>query len=323
MSPPDSDGTGGAPPGPSETADLRISRVRIENFRGIESADVRLSERATILVGENNAGKTSILRAIAIALGARHATRDDLFRRGTSISTSATIDVFLSPASGTTFSESTRQLLQNIQREPGEPRPEIVVFRTELAPSNEGVQLTETRSFRQPSRGDWIRSQVPFVPRVLRSVDVHLLDASRDLMTELGSQSSTWGRVVGDLQVPELADLPDGSPDPAGRAGLEADLGSFAGRLRQASPVLTQLESDLRRLRDSQTTVGDVALVALPPRVEELARTIEVVDLNSEIRRPYRSAFTDLEAAASQRSSSSRRCAPSASVWTKASSLCW
>jgi len=47
-------------------------------------------------------------------------------------------------------------------------------------------------------------------------------------MSELGNQSSTWGRVVGDLQVPDLADLPDGSLDPAGRAGLEADLSAFA-----------------------------------------------------------------------------------------------
>lgn len=274
MCPPDAGDTGR---GPTETADLRLSRVRIENFRGIESTELSLSEGATILVGENNAGKTSILRALSVALGSRHATRDDLFRRGTTISTSATIDIFLSPASGPTFSESTRQLLQSIQREPDEPRSEIVVFRTELAPSNEGAQLTETRSFRQPSRGDWVQSQVRFVPQLLRLVEVHLLDASRDLMTELGNQSSTWGRVVGDLQVPDLADLPDGSLDPAGRAGLEAELSAFAERLRQASPVLKQLEGDLRRLRDSQTTVGDVALVALPPRVEELARTIEVV----------------------------------------------
>ena len=47
--------------------------------------------------------------------------------------------------------------------------------------------------------------------------------------------------------------------------------------MRKASPVLGRLETDLRRLGQSQNTVGDVELVALPPRIEELARTIEVV----------------------------------------------
>lgn len=264
-------------PGPAERADLRVAQVRIANFRGIRELYAELSEGATYLVGENNAGKTSILQAVAVAFGARQAMQDDLHRAGSDPPLPPTIDIFLSPASGSTFSESTRQRLQTIQRRPTPPRDEVVAFRTTLSRSNEGSLLSETRAFLQPVNEDWIPSQARFRAEVIRLVDVHLLDASRDLIAELGSQTSTWGRVVADLQVPDLPELPDGQEDPAGRAGLEEDLEQFAGRLRKASPVLGQLETDLRRLGQMQNTVGDVELVALPPRIEELARTIEVV----------------------------------------------
>ncbi len=47
-----------------------ISRVRIENFRGIRDLIVDLDEHVTVLFGINAAGKTTILDAIAIGLGA-------------------------------------------------------------------------------------------------------------------------------------------------------------------------------------------------------------------------------------------------------------
>jgi putative ATP-dependent endonuclease of OLD family len=263
--------------GPAETADVRIARLSVESFRGIESLELDFSRRATYLVGENNAGKTTILHAVAVAFAARQAMQDDLRRAGSNMEASATIDVFLSPASGGAFAEATRQQLQTIQRHLTAPRDEVVAFRTRLSRSNEGSRLSETRTLLQPVGDGWAESRSRFRPEILRLISVHLLDASRDLMAELGSQTSTWGRVVADLKIPDLPDLSDGEKNPAGRAGLEEDLGVFARRLRDASPVLGQLETDLRRLGQTQNTAGDVRLVALPPRIEELARTIEVV----------------------------------------------
>ncbi len=263
--------------GPALTADVRVVQIKIENFRGIENLALDLTRTATYLVGENNSGKTSILQALAVAFGARQPMQDDLHRAGSTTVDTATIDVFLSPASGSTFAEETRQRLQAIQRRPTGSREEIVAFRTTLSRSNEGSQLADTRALLQPVGEEWVVSQTRFRPEILRLVDVHLLEASRDLIAELGNQTSTWGRVLADLQIPDLPELADGRKDPQGRAGLEEDLGAFAGRLRKASPVLGQLETDLRRLGQTQNTVGGVELVALPPRIEELARTIEVV----------------------------------------------
>lgn len=47
---------------------MRIDLVRIENFRGIAAAELRLDEKLTVLVGANNAGKTTVLDALAAVL---------------------------------------------------------------------------------------------------------------------------------------------------------------------------------------------------------------------------------------------------------------
>ena len=47
---------------------MRLSKVEIENFRGIEWAEIELDRDATVLVGENNTGKTSVLEALRLCL---------------------------------------------------------------------------------------------------------------------------------------------------------------------------------------------------------------------------------------------------------------
>ncbi|WP_428265912.1 AAA family ATPase [Haliangium sp.] len=44
----------------------RLSRLRLENFRGFESLDLRFEDDLTVLVGPNGAGKSAIVDAIAL-----------------------------------------------------------------------------------------------------------------------------------------------------------------------------------------------------------------------------------------------------------------
>lgn len=47
---------------------IRIIEVRVRNFRSLRSVDVEL-DRVTVLVGQNNSGKTSLLDAMYAAMG--------------------------------------------------------------------------------------------------------------------------------------------------------------------------------------------------------------------------------------------------------------
>ena len=46
---------------------LQITQVRVKNFRSIESLNVKLTQNNVVL-GQNNCGKSNLLRAINIAL---------------------------------------------------------------------------------------------------------------------------------------------------------------------------------------------------------------------------------------------------------------
>jgi predicted ATP-dependent endonuclease of OLD family len=53
---------------------MRACRLRITNFRGIQSAKLLLPKHG-VLIGDNNTGKTTIFEALDLVLGVRH----DLF----------------------------------------------------------------------------------------------------------------------------------------------------------------------------------------------------------------------------------------------------
>ena len=56
-----------APPQAYEKTGIRLTHVCIQNFRGIEHVNVTLGHE-TVLIGENNTGKTSFLQALNVCL---------------------------------------------------------------------------------------------------------------------------------------------------------------------------------------------------------------------------------------------------------------
>ena len=257
----------------TETAGVRVSSVVVRDFRCVREVRLDLAPGTTYLVGENNSGTTSILLALWSALGSRGPLDDDLRRkRDDALADEAAVDLLIVPATGSRFSPRTAQEFLLVQRDPSNGI-ETVGIRTKFLPSREGRWLTTRRAFLQPDAdGRWQPVDAPALPPALMSrVEAHMLDASRDLVSELGNRTSVWGRVLSDLQIEQE---PSGSD---GRADLEGDLKDVARRIRDASPVLSSLQSDLARLSDAQSSVGTVELQPMPLRLEELARATEVV----------------------------------------------
>ena len=258
---------------PEPASGIRVSRVTIRNFRCIDELQLDLEPGTTYLVGENNAGKTSILLALWSALGSRRPLDYDLRRAvDETAATEASVDVLVVPADGQPFSTELRQRLLHVQRDPS-TRTETVGIRTVFRSSREGSLLATTRFFLQPERdGKWIPARAPGLPpEFMKRLEAHFLDASRDLVEELGNRTSIWGRVLADLQIEQHPDRGEG------REALEHALADLAQRVRESSPVLRTLQTDLAGIAETQASVGSVEVQPLPPRLEELARTAEVV----------------------------------------------
>ena len=202
---------------PDPTSGIRISRATIRNFRCIDELQIDLEPGTTYLVGENNAGKTSVLLALWSALGSRRPLDYDIRRDvDDRPAAEASVDVFVVPSDGERFSTELRQRLLSVQRDPS-TRTETVAIRTVFQSSREGNVLSTRRLFLQPDRdGAWTPVAAPRLPPDLMSrLEARFLDASRDLVEELGNRTSIWGRVLADLQIdqhPEQGGVRGGCP---------------------------------------------------------------------------------------------------------------
>ena len=59
-------------------AKIALTDVRVQDFRGLRDLCTKL-DLMTVLIGENNAGKTSFLQALAIVFGPSRASHDDFY----------------------------------------------------------------------------------------------------------------------------------------------------------------------------------------------------------------------------------------------------
>src|SRR5690348_9537798 len=65
---------GGRNNGPHGGGSMKIVQIRIANFRGIAQSTVHFDGHS-VLVGDNNAGKSTLLEAIDLVLGPERLTR--------------------------------------------------------------------------------------------------------------------------------------------------------------------------------------------------------------------------------------------------------
>ncbi|MEH0502172.1 ATP-dependent nuclease [Streptomyces scabiei] len=118
---------------------MRLAHIKIDNFRGLSRVDIRLS-RFGCLIGENNAGKSSIFQALNIFLRSAAVTEAD----------------FLDPARPVriqlTFTEICEADLQRLEES----------HRSRIEPEVSDGRLTLARTYTGPGKGSmWVVKKVP------------------------------------------------------------------------------------------------------------------------------------------------------------------
>ncbi|MET7479933.1 AAA family ATPase [Streptomyces griseoincarnatus] len=118
---------------------MRLAHIKIDNFRGLSQVDIRLS-RFGCLIGENNAGKSSVFQALNIFLRSAAVTEAD----------------FLNPARPVriqlSFSEIHEADLQRLEDS----------HRSRIEPEVSDGRLTLARTYASPGKGSmWVVKKVP------------------------------------------------------------------------------------------------------------------------------------------------------------------
>lgn len=259
---------------------MRIERLTIRNLRAIAELDIHLHPQVTVLVGTNNAGKTTVLDALAAILGFRGGlafSEQDFRNTDPSKSARAAppieVEIEIAPSTGTRFL-------------PGELGPH-------------SAQVTDTGDERFFLRLDTRWNSDPTVAglastlHVLRadghvltalgrfpfsdSTPLHPFGSERDLKRGLGGRWTDWGRIVAESR-----------PSPEVRTRV-------MGQLRRASAYLVKNSPGLDRIRGALGAAGtitgigdmDVSLTAAPDDVDELLRRVAIELRLPGAKRPF------------------------------------
>ncbi len=246
---------------------MSLTRVEIENFRCIEQLGVDLDE-TTVLIGENNSGKTAFLDAIRVCLDPSFRRKrrpfDDYDYRLSKVGAS--------PAEAPPI----RVELTFVEKEPGEwsaeqaqEFAEVIVRDPEDRVS---IRLRVTSSFREGTEWKFLHAGGGSAARprqislLQRLAPVHYLSALRDAEKNFAPRAPFWRDFLEESGIPEEE-----------RAALEKEL-------RALNTRVVEKHGPLSNVRDQLEVVTRVIDFAVGPAVSVDALPIKLFALLSGAR---------------------------------------
>lgn len=257
---------------------MRIGAVRVTGFRALRDVCVTLDPHITVLVGENNTGKSAFLEALATALGQRRPVLDDLYidAQGNQHK-EFHVDLLLVPTDADSFEDQMISIFGNAILRDG--AHSYVAIRTTGSVGADRSNIDRKRCFIGGWSGCENIEDIEIVEisgeqvteRHLSTISFALLEASRDLVAEMQRSSSRWGRLLAQRDLdPEIA------------KEIETQLQKIGKSILNQSPLLSNLVSRLDDVQQAMPTIGQVEIEPLPSRIDDLTRATDVIINTSE-----------------------------------------
>lgn len=261
---------------------VKIKVVRVSNFRSLENVEVQL-DSLTVLVGANNSGKSSLLDAIHMAIGAgrRSHGSEDIFVKNDEPHSpkdrKAVVDILVRPV------DEAGKVLKNF---PGgsfwtnlwgegiaqdEEGNDFAAFRTTLKWDVVRGEYSLARRFLKefPPFATWLAAEeksAQVAAAQIEPIALHYIDAKRDLDDDIKRPGSFWRRLTDDLGVPEADVLK-----------MEAALSELNQEIVGKSGVLKHLHATLKALQTVVAAEGaGVDIAPIARRLRDLSRGVDV-----------------------------------------------
>src|SRR6185437_15430427 len=192
---------------------MRISSLRIENFRSIKALDLELGE-TTVFIGPNNAGKTAILDAVRIALTRRWGQRGTGFTEydvhlatendDPKASSGIVIQLRAEESAIGEWPDSMQQSLDEISQTDPITGINSITLNVRCAWSEADGCFQPSWTFLNAARQPLVGGSARRVnlERFWQYLPFFYLAALRDAEDEFSSRSQFWGRLLKTMEIP-------------------------------------------------------------------------------------------------------------------------
>jgi len=257
---------------------ILLKQVRVHGFRGLENIEIDL-EPVTLLVGSNNSGKTTLLKAIQFALGnAFTVSVDDFYYSEEKICDRIVIDALFIPVDD-----------ENNQVDEFADEWAIVFSADRIAITDDGKQVMSFRTIVQeePAR-KMLRKKQFFIDQWpaffenekhwydveferefnfnLDEVPFYYIDANRDILDDIRNKTSYLGKLLSSIEY-----------DEEDRETIEELIKELNKTTIERSEVLTNLETTLTELDTAMDNPANtVSLTPFTKKVKDLNKGINI-----------------------------------------------
>ena len=258
---------------------MKITSLRVENFRSIKALDIELGE-TTVFIGSNNAGKTAILDAIRIALTRRWGQRGtgfteyDVHLAGENDDPKASpgiaIELRSEEAAANEWPDEIIQAVDEIVQTDPITGKNSITLRVSCAWSAGEGCFQPAWAFLNAARQPLIAGSARRLnlERFWQYVPVFYLSALRDAEDEFSARSQFWGRLLKAVEIP---------PALEGRVQKVLDL--LNKKLLRADPRLAQIANTLSGATRvaARDRAGEVDLRLVPLKSWDLLSKAEII----------------------------------------------
>ena len=255
---------------------IRLQSVRVKGFRGFRNIEVDF-ENTTVLVGTNNAGKTTLLKALQLALTNSHFTsNDDFFYCEEHIDDTIIIDVLFVPIDeegnvSNEFEESWSDVFKADRIGIGVEGNQIMAFRTIIKENNKSFRkqqyyIDQWENFLNEDINWYDREYDNELSFYFDEIPFFYLEANRDILEDIKSKSSYLGRILSSLEF-----------SPENKLKIEALISELNSATIESSDILTELETTLKELDTAMdNTNNSVQLTPFTKKVRDLNKGIRI-----------------------------------------------
>jgi putative ATP-dependent endonuclease of OLD family len=255
---------------------ILIDKVRIYNFRSLKKCSITL-EPVTLLIGANDSGKTSFLRALNLVLGVgqKRITPEDFYigENSTEKSKEIIIDVHIVPteADGSridSFSDewTEKQFAELINIDAKEKQ--YFSFRTkvvyDILKGEYSIKRYKIKDWKETE--DWeIQKHDEELKQSLDGFPLFFMDAQRDIVQDLRDRNSYFGRLLSKIKI-----------DDELLKEIEERIKAINQSIISGSAELASIKVELQKLKDTVSTGAEIELNPVNERIRDIHRGISI-----------------------------------------------